>query len=126
MWDSPFSKFHVAMGTPESGFAPNINVVKETFPGTLDAYTQGNLEVMPKVFKKYRLIRQDSFQTSDGVDANRLLIENEQEGFVIRQIMYALSRDQTKIVVTCSALADDGEKFDNLFDQAAKSFRFEP
>jgi hypothetical protein len=127
-WDTrafPGLKFKIAVGPAAGGFAPNINVVDESAGVSLEAYVKGNLATMPQLLKQFRLVKQDSFKTAAGMAGMRVITENQQEDKLLRQTFYFFSKGDTKFVVTCSALAEGGERLDPVFEASMKTFRFD-
>jgi hypothetical protein len=119
----PGLKYRVSAGPTENGFAPNINVVDEKFSGSLSEYVELNLTTLKKMFVDFKVIKREDFQTDDGVAATRVVCEDTQQGQHLRQTFCFLENSSRKYVVTCSALADGGEKLDALFAQSTKTFR---
>jgi len=119
----PGLKYRISRGPTEGQFAPNINVVDETFAGTLAAYVDLNVENLKKMVGDFRLLKQEDFQTEDGLPATRLIIQDKQQGRVLRQTFCFFGNSTRKYVVTCTALAQDGETLDGLFAQSMRSFR---
>ena len=122
----PGMKFKAAIGPARAGFASNINVVDEAFNGSLAAYAEGNLTAIQKAFKNFRLLKQETFTTTNGEPAVRMVTENEQNGRQLRQTFYFFGKGNTKFVVTCTTLAEGGEKLDPVFEASMKTFRFDP
>ncbi len=121
----PGLKYKVVAGPPTGAFAPNINVVDEAFDGPIDPYVQANLDVMSKAFKRFRKLHQEPFQTESGLKGTVVVVENEQGDKLLHQTFYLLDGGPTKFVVTCTALADSGERLDPTFEAALKTFRLE-
>jgi hypothetical protein len=125
MRDVPGRKFKAAVGPSAAAFAPNINIVDEQFNGSLDAYVKGNLADLRKAFRRFRLVQQDDFKTTAGEQSARLVIEYEQDGKLLRQTFYFFANGDTKFVVTCTTLAQGGDKLDSVFETSMKTFRFD-
>jgi hypothetical protein len=123
--DAPNIPYKMAIGPAANNFAPNINVVEEANDRPLNEYVRGNLAVLEKALKKFKLLKQDEFKTDSGLTAGRLITENEQRGVLLRQTFYFFSRDNKKFVITCTSLAEGGEKMDKVFEASVKTFRFE-
>ncbi len=123
--DFPGWKFKVAVGPVAAGFASNINIVDESFDGSLEDYVKASLNALSKALKKYRLLNQDSFVTTAGLKGARLIVEDEQNNQLLRQTFYIFSKKNTKFTVTCSVLAEEGDKFAPVFDASLKTFRFD-
>jgi hypothetical protein len=123
--DFPGMKFKAAIGPSAAGFAPNITIVDELFSGSLDAYVKQNLAALQKAFRKFHLAQQDDFKTTAGEQGARLVTESEQQGRLLHQTFYIFGKGDTKFVITCSTLAEGGDKYDSVFETSIKTFRFE-
>ena len=119
----PGLKYRISHGPTENEFAPNINIVDETFKGGLTAYVDGSLENMKKLFTDFTVLKREEFQTEDGLSAIRLVAENKQHGRMLRQTSFFFSKARRKYVATCTTLAEEGEGLDGLFAQSMKTFR---
>lgn len=123
--DFPGRKFKIVVGPAAAGFAANINIVDESFDGSLEDYVKANLNALPKAFKKYRLLKQESFVTAVGLPGARAIVEDEQNNRLLRQAFYFFSKKNTKFTITCSALAEEGDEFAPVFEASMKTFRFD-
>ena len=121
----PGFKYKFAVGPLENGFAPNINVVDEPFPGGLDEYVKINLENIQNVYKDFKIGRREEFVTESGVPGVRVFADNNGLAKPIRQVLYFFDGGATKYVSACSSVAEAGEKYDSTFEAALKSFRLE-
>ncbi len=119
----PGLKYKIAHGPTEREFAANINVVDESYSGTLSAYVDLNVENIKKVFPDIKVLRREDFQTEDGQAATRLVAENKQQGRMLRQTFCFFGPSNRKYVATCTALAEGGESLDSLFAQSMGTFR---
>ena len=119
----PGQKYRVSRGPQENEFAPNINVVDESFSGTLTAYVDANLKNLKKLFANLRVLKREDFQTADGQEAIRVIAENKQHGWLLRQTFYFMGPSSRKYVVTCTTLAEGGENLDQVFEKSMKTFR---
>src|SRR5438094_9992620 len=61
----PGLKYRISHGPRENEFAPNINIVDETFIGTLAEYVDVNLGNMKKMFIDLTLLKREDFQPED-------------------------------------------------------------
>ncbi|HYT94101.1 MAG TPA: hypothetical protein VEL76_35625 [Gemmataceae bacterium] len=116
-------KYKAVVGPAKDGFAVNLNCVEEAFTGTVEAYTEGSLATLPKVFPTFRLLRREKFKTDKGLEGMKLIFETDQQGRRLRQCGYFLPMNNKMLVITGSALAQGGEGFDAVFDGAVKTFR---
>jgi hypothetical protein len=67
--EMPGRKYKVAFGRPTGNFAPNINIVDESFSGPLDSYVDANLNVMPQMYERlgyrnFSVLRREAFTTA--------------------------------------------------------------
>lgn len=121
----PGLKNKIVVGPARDGFAPNINVVEEAFPGTADAYIKATIPTLKQVFKEVRIEASGPFETKSGLKGGRIVAEHRQNDKLLRQTFYCFGDGKTMHVVTCSALAEGGKDFDPVFERAMKSFRLE-
>lgn len=116
----PGWKYKVAFGPPINGFAPNINVVDETYSGTVDDYAESNLKVIFAMadklgMKNFRLISKTAFTTSLQQHGVKAVIESEREGKPIWQSFYFFGgKDGKRFVVTCTVPLDVKEQYRDL------------
>jgi hypothetical protein len=124
----PGLKFKISRGEPVKDFAPNIIVIDETYTKSLDDYAKDNIAAMKKMFQGMKLLGQSDFKTADGTRAIKLLTERYDEGAKknLRQIYYLYDAGNTKLVVTCSNIAEEGPGSDPVFDAAMKTFVIKP
>jgi len=119
----PGLKYRVTYGARTNEFAPNINVIDETFSGTLAAYVDANLEVMRKLFTRLTVVSRKEFKTQDGQPVIRVVTQDEQQGRALRQTLFFFSNSSRKYIATCTTLADGGEGLDSTFEKSMTSFR---
>ena len=119
----PGMKFKVVFGTPAQGFAPNINVVDESFPGSIEKYADANERTLQKSLPGYKKLSRAPFVTSNSVKGIKMVALQTQQGKTLRSTFYLFtSKSGPKLVVTCTSLASDGDKYNGTFDTAMKSF----
>ena len=124
----PGRKYKVAFGQPIGDFAPNINIVDESFSGALDAYVDGNLKVMPQAYERlgyqnFKVLSREIFTTATKQTGVRVITQTEVNGRALRQTFFFFNaKDGRKLVVTCTTLAAAGEDFDVLFEKSLKTF----
>lgn len=119
----PGLKYKIAHTAPTNGFAPNLNVLDEQFPGSIEDYAAANLKTLARVFAEFRNLGQSPFVTNAGLKGVRLVTQARQQKFLLRQIYYFLpGKGDKKYVVTFSALLEDGAKYDPVVDASVKTF----
>jgi hypothetical protein len=122
----PGFKYQIAHGPAADGFAPNINFADEAFRGKLSDYVTANKRTLSAVFKDYKELGEAELKTDDGMPCIRLVAQCNHQGKVLRQTFYFFDlAPGRKLVATCSALADGGEKLDPVFEASLKTFRVE-
>jgi hypothetical protein len=123
--ESPRIQYKIARERDAAGFAGNLNVIDEEFSGSLDEYVATSLKNMSTFFDGYRQISQEEFQPADGSPSVRVVVENVQQGRLLRQTFYFFGTESQKYVVACTRLAEAGEEFDAVCEQSVKTFRIE-
>jgi hypothetical protein len=123
--DFPGLKYKVVAGPPTAGFASNINILDGTGKGSLDDYVKANIVTLQKQRKNCRILSQEAFNTSAGLQGARVVAEGEDGDRLLRFNIYIFGQGDKKFVVTCTALADGGAQLDPVFEACLKTFRFE-
>ena len=78
-----------------------------------------------KQYKEVKLLQQDDFKTTAGLQCVHLVIElNGTDGRKMRQTYYLFGKGDTEYVFVCTAQADVGDKLDAEIESTMKSFRF--
>jgi hypothetical protein len=113
------------VGAVRERFACNINVVDEPFQGTVDEYVKANISALKERLAKFKVHEQGEFKTTSGLRGVRLVTESEQGRRLLRQTFYFFGTPDAKYVVTCSTLAEGGEKLDSVLEKAMKTFWLE-
>ena len=122
--ESPMSKYKVAMGPAKNGFAPNINVVTESYDGTLENYVEINKTAIKNsaMFSNVTFVSQAAFEGANGVKGIRLVTTDTLSKMNLQQIFYFFTGSKSKIVVTASSSADTGDQYAPIFDASLKTF----
>lgn len=123
----PGLKYKIAHDAPTKAFASNINVVSEKYSGSLEDYARDNVAQMQAGGTGFVLLGQTDFTTSEGLRGIKLDTEADdvysKEKRRLRQIQYLFNAGPEMLVVTCSALAEDGKALEQQFEAAMKTFR---
>jgi hypothetical protein len=116
-------KYKIAYTTPVKGFAPNVNVVDESFKGSIQEYVQRNVAALEKQFSQFKNLGQSAFKTTSGLNGVKLVSEAEQQGNKLRQVFFFFpGKGDKKFVITFSALAEEGKKYDAKVEKSLKTF----
>jgi hypothetical protein len=108
-----------------ANFAANINVIGESYAGSLDAYVKANVNSLKQAIKGLKIVKQDDLKTADGLAVKRVIAEDQQNGKELRQVFYFFGQGANKFVATCSTAREAGTTRDADFEKAMKTFRFE-
>jgi hypothetical protein len=124
----PGAQFKTAFGREEDGNPANITFQLAAFSGSLGEFQATILKEMPSVFSKMgisnsRVVNQSAFETSSKLVGLQAVVEVERlDGKTVRELLYFFERkDGQKILVTCSA-ADEGTRYDAIFDSIVNTF----
>jgi hypothetical protein len=124
----PGAQFKTAFGREEDGDPANITFQVAAFSGNLGEFQATLLKEMPSVFSRMgisnsRVVNQSAFETSSKLVGLQAVVEAERlDRKTVRQLLYFFERkDGQKILVTCS-VADEGTRYDAIFDSIMKTF----
>jgi hypothetical protein len=123
--DTPDQKYKAVRGPSGNGFAPNIDVSDISFNGALEDTVRRSMTIFEKQMKSCRILKQEVFKTTGGLQGVRVIVEDEPRGRLLRQTFFFFPKESTAILITCSALAENGDKLDAVFADSMKTFRFE-
>jgi hypothetical protein len=119
----PGLKYKIAFTAPVKGFAPNINVVDEKYAGNINSYMNANIKTIQKMFSQLKVLGKSNFNTRTGLKGKKVIIQSVQNDKHLRQLLYLLpGKSNKKYVVTFSALAEEGGKYDKAVEKAVQSF----
>jgi hypothetical protein len=123
--DTSFSKYKIALDAPKNKFSANINVVVESYSGTLAKYVdlnKTNLKASP-MFQNLQIVEEKPFTATAGATGVRLVITDTVSNTDLQQVFYFLEgAADTKFVVTTTSLVGDGDHYAPLFDASMKTF----
>lgn len=118
-------KYKVVVGPPEGDFTPNLNVVDQKSKLSLKEFAEANKAMLPKVVEDVKVLGEGPFTTRFGRRGYRFAVENRQNGKHLRQVFYLFDGwSGNKIIVTATAPAAVGAKYDALFDESVRTLRF--
>jgi len=120
-------KYKVVLGSAEGNFTTNINFVDETYNGSLRSYVDLGLAHLEEFFQSFRLVSRDTFVTNSGITGERVIINNSQNDYLLRQIFYFLPMPNNKYMIfTCSVIDSAAARYLPVFDESAKTFELIP
>ncbi|HYV36154.1 MAG TPA: hypothetical protein VE988_10650 [Gemmataceae bacterium] len=119
-------KFKILVGPVVNGFGSNMVFMDESSTSNLKDYVAASKKALQAVIKDIKEISETEMQTAEGAACVRLVFEAEHQGIRLRQTVYCLDlAPGKKLAITCSTLADGGDKLDAVFEASAKSLRIE-
>ncbi|HSI83546.1 MAG: TIR domain-containing protein [Candidatus Methylacidiphilales bacterium] len=122
------SKYELAYGPTTGDFTSNINVVDESYSGNLSSYVDANL-ISLKKFKNVKIIDNDGFVTSNGLEGVRVITEhNNFNDRYLRQCFYFFksSKPGLYLILTSTAPLNVGEEQQPMMDNIVRTFRTFP
>jgi len=116
-------KYKLAFGPASNGFAPNINIMADETPLSIDKYCQGNEAVLKKQIPNIKIKGKSYFKTAKGLQGVKLVTSSNQQKKDLVQTFYMFpGKKNTKFVVTCTSLAAYAAKWGPQFDKSMKTF----
>jgi hypothetical protein len=119
------SNFKVAMGEKTGNFTPNINFVEEANSDSLSSYIDMNMSGLSQSIPGAVVISLEDFTTNDGLQGNKVVIEDTQNGVKMTQICYFFDSGTMKVTAFYTRLVDQGQENDASVDQSMATFRFQ-
>jgi len=119
-------KYLMIIGPTDSGITPNIGFADEAYSGSITAYIDLVLLNIRQLFNELNVIDRYFISTNAGLQGECVTFQGRMGEINVRQKMYVFpnvsGNEIMQIVTTASAI--NGEKFDPLFDECIKTFRW--
>jgi len=118
-------KYSVIMGQTENGFTPNITFADDVFLGSYSEYIDAVLLVLEQIYSDLIIINRGNFSTSSGLYGEYVTLSGRMNEIRVRQKLFVFpgTRANRIILITGSAPLN-GERFDAIFDECVKTFRW--
>lgn len=119
----PQSPYKSAWDQEVQGFAANINISQEAFPGSVDMYVTVAKDALTQQFPQIEFLSEE--QLSQGFEHRRLVTRNAyEESLILIQQFYFLpvAERQTIFIMVCTQ-REGGEDLSTECDASARSFR---
>ena len=118
----PGFKFPFFFAPPKDGFAPNLNLVDETFDAEWDAYVKASLENVKSGLKAEISVPPAAFEMTSKLRCTKFVYRSAVTGRELRHTCYLIQLNPRKaIIVTFSAFPTDGEKWDAAIAESVRS-----
>jgi hypothetical protein len=122
--ETPISKYPFAFATPKGQFADNISLVVDPTPGTLQDYASHLKDqlVATKIFSNISVSPAQPFVTATGDQGLVETVSDAMGALTIIQRFYLFEGTPgSKLIVTCTATADDAPGLAPTFDAVMKT-----
>jgi len=119
-------KYLMIAGPVENGFTPNIGFADDTFSGSLSEYIDALTSVLGQFYTGLTVINKNNFSTSSGLRGEYVIIRGRLGEVSVRQKIYVFpnTSEGGVIAITGTAPIVNGEKYDSIFDESVKTFKW--
>jgi len=119
-------KYYMVIGQTENGFTPNIGFADDAFSGSPSEYIDAVLSMLGMFYTDLTIIGKGSFTTSSSLRGEYAVIQGRLGEVGIRQKMFIFpdTSGGRIIVITCTAPLVNGERFDAVFDESVRTFKW--
>ncbi|MCL2721863.1 MAG: hypothetical protein FWD47_11065 [Treponema sp.] len=120
------TKYNVLRGTFENNFAPSINFVDENFNGNFDVYVEYFMDEIDNLFGENReYIVISDFNTINGLRGKLIVITTYQQEKLIQFNFFLFpGSNRRNMVITCTNLAIENARFNELFVNTVRTFEW--
>jgi hypothetical protein len=120
----PGLKYKVIYSNAINGFSPNIGIIDEEYSGSLTDYMKLSVENFKKIFPDAEILKNENFRTNNRTNGKKLVFISANSGRMLRQYQYIFENKNIKICITGTVPNSEGNKFEGIFDECAKTFEF--
>jgi hypothetical protein len=118
-------KYLMIIGPAENGFSPNIGFADEAYIGSLSDYIDNLVSVLKQFYTGLVVINRGNFSTNSGLQGAYVIIQGRMGQISVRQKIYVFPGLKTDEIITIAGSAPSGnERFDSIFDECVKTFRW--
>ena len=119
-------KYLMVIGPTEDNFSPNINFVDEEYSGQIPEYIDAVIEFLSSFYADFSVIARDSFTTNKNYKGWFITFQGRINEIEARQKMFVVHNKlkTSVLVMTGTASAASGSKYDKLFDECMKTFNW--
>ncbi len=116
-------KHDVLLTSGPDGFNRNILVNDQPGASPLEELKQKYERDLARVLKDFQLIRSEVIELKGLGQAVRIIHENTMPGVPVRQVNYIVEIAGKRYFIACTALKDDGAKYDGDFEAFVLSMK---
>ncbi len=113
----------VLSGPTIEGVTVNINVIVESFTGTIDEYCSAAGEYARRELPEAMITKPSPFAVDVGLPARRWTMIQTMSGTKLAQEQFAVAATGKVFVITCTRADADRTDWKPVFERCAKSFR---
>jgi len=119
-------KYYMIIGQTENGFTPNIGFADDAFSGSLSEYIDAVLSMIGRFYVEFTVVKRDDFSTASGLRGEYAIIQGRMGEISVRQIMYVFPNANGVgiMLITGTAPLVNGERFDAVFDESVRTFKW--
>jgi len=118
-------KYLMIIGPTENGLTPNITFADDVFLGSYSEYIDAVLIVLERIYADLIIINRGNFSTNSGLYGEAVTLSGRINEVRVRQKLFIFpGRENRIILITGSAPLINGERFDPIFDESVKTFRW--
>jgi len=120
-------KYLMIIGPLENGYTPNIGFGDDAaYSGAISAYIDEVLLFLGQFYSDFKVINRGNFSANSGLLGECATFLGSMGEINVRQKMYIFpSTNRSGImVITCTAPQVNGERYDAIFDECVKTFRW--
>jgi len=118
-------KYLMIFGPAENDFSPNFVFADDEFTGTISSYIDAVLLVLDKIYADLSVISRGNFSTNSGLQGGYVTLQGRMGEIRVRQKMYVFPNPGAGGLMTVTGSAPvDGSRFDAVFDECVKTFRW--
>lgn len=118
----PGLQYDIAAGPVSDGFMQNIVVADEVYDGGIESYIAANKETMVQVIDECVIISDEPFQTDSGITSWKMIVENVQYNHHLRQFFYIYQYPNRYYITSCTVLAEEDGRIEQIFDTVMRTF----
>lgn len=109
---------------PGDEFQENVNVIVEKLPSGmgLEQYVKISLKNAKQILTDYAILENSTVQLN-GLDAQRFLISHRMGNMKLHALVYVIVKGRKAYTVTCTALDNTYEQYEQQFDDICKTFK---
>ncbi|MDR1219678.1 MAG: hypothetical protein LBK73_08735 [Treponema sp.] len=120
----PGLKYKIIYTNAINGFSPNITIADEEYSASLTDYMKLSVENLQIVAPGAEILKNENFRTNNRMNGKKLVFIFANSGRMLRLYQYIFENKNIKICITGTVPNSEGDRFESMFDECAKTFEF--